>query len=135
MTTTGTTTTEHRPTTARGGSLTIRPLPSPPLPGDKRSRAYRPAVTASFLRGRRFASADLLLQLVVEAADTGVHPRLARPSAPFAPRHDPDQLVAHHQRTTGVAVAGVLATLGEAGADHAVRLVQRAVGRAALLVR
>src|SRR5690606_22183581 len=83
----------HRPTTARGGSLTIRPVPSPPLPGDKRSRAFRPAVTASFLRGRRFASADLLLQLVVEAADTGVHPRLARPSAPFAPRHDPISLL------------------------------------------
>src|SRR5690606_9490500 len=80
-------------------------------------------------------SADLLLQLVVEGAHAGIDTRLAGPSASLAPRDHTDQLVARDQRPAGVALAGVLAAVREAGADHAVRGVRRTVRRVALLVR
>src|SRR5690606_17269256 len=125
--TTTTTTMTTRITTTTTGTTTDREH-------DEGAGRSGPPLRSSIQLSLR-GSADLLLQLVVEGAHAGIDTRLAGPSASLAPRDHTDQLVARDQRPAGVALAGVLAAVREAGADHAVRGVRRTVRRVALLVR
>ena len=61
--------------------------------------------------------------------------RVSRLRTPVAPGHDPRQLVAAHEGSAGVALAGVLAAGVQPGADHRVRDVGLAVGVPAGRVR
>src|SRR5918992_1622431 len=99
-------------------------------------RAYRPT-SRLLVDAVRRVRADPLAQLGV--ADAGVDARLAGTGTALAPAGGPDQPQlarggAAEHRPAGVALAGVDAALGEAGADHGLRIEVVAVGARAVLV-
>ena len=65
---------------------------------------------------------------VDEVAGLGVDPGVAGLGTAVAPADDTRELVAAHEGTAGVSLAGVLAALGQTGADHRVGDVVLAVG-------
>merc|ERR1712122_278408 len=65
----------------------------------------------------------------------GVHSGVTGLSAPVSPGDDSGELVAAHEWTAGVSLAGVLAAMVETSTDHGVGDVALSVGVTAVLVR
>ena len=86
-----------------------------------------------------FRSCESGLHVVVDPVDKvaglGVDTGVAGLGASIAPGHHSGQLVAAHEWAARVTLAGVLASLVQAGADHRVSDGAGAVGVTAVLVR
>jgi hypothetical protein len=72
---------------------------------------------------RHARAADLVDDPRLDDGEAGVDAELVRPPAALAPTHDAGlvvvaRLIGHHERAAAVALAGVLATFGKAGAQH-----------------
>merc|ERR1739848_54382 len=72
---------------------------------------------------------------VDKVGSLGVHSGVTGLSAPVSPGDDSGELVAAHEWTAGVSLAGVLAALVETSTDHGVGDVALSVGVTAVLVR
>jgi hypothetical protein len=70
-----------------------------------------------------------------EVGGLGVDTRIARLSTAIAPGHNTRQLVATHEGTSGVTLAGVLAASVIPSTDHGVSDVTLAIGLAAVSIR